>query len=638
MKFRVRKHYVLAGLVCLLALVAIPVMALLNVNPLKWMDHNEAQPDSEGKLRVCEIIAGPFDIHRKYRSMEGPFVNLDVTPGELVSSGKIVLPEGMVNFIEKGSARPSMAATMQPAGGDQSNKMMPVGLVSGPRERKLYWLKGVTLHVLDEQNKPLPSAEFICHWNLDCKPAMRNKVFTTGRPCVNPRLIGISQGLTSHMFPEGVAVPVASDEPWHVSFQAANRTTDQHRRLKHVARFFFIADEDLYKPITALQWYAPYIAVVTEGNSPELAAKEVANAPHCLATSAGLDAPNSMGLSMYKDPAGRQLTGHWVVPPGTHTYKCPISEVRDADFGKTDRRLHAAWTHVHPVCTKLALVNCTTGKAVYEAHIQTRKQGGLEIKHIDWLSNKQGILVPAGKYRLEETYVNDTGSTLDSMGSMGLYFADYDFRRPDWTAHKRVDTELGACSIPSCERKPVTQQRNLSAFDLAKDGPLLTKKKTMELNTSCGALHVVLDPAYAPIHATQIYKLLSSHAYDGTTFYQYNPGFNFQVPLCEDKAKGQKPLPPQVAATVRSLPLEVASQERGSLKHQRLMLSMCRDEPKDSARTSFSILLADAPQLDREYTIFGYLADDQTTSATLARMTKTWSSAKRPWIVSSKEI
>src|SRR5262249_4273190 len=148
---------------------------------------------------------------------------------------------------------------------EPATKAQPEGVVHAPKgPRELYWFKGVKLEVLDENGKVQPTAEFICHWNLDVDPKFRNRVFKEGHYTQNDRLASISQSETVQIQPAGCGIPVASDEPWQLSFQAANRTTDAHRRIRHRCTLYFIKDKDLVYPIKALYWYVPYITVVVD--------------------------------------------------------------------------------------------------------------------------------------------------------------------------------------------------------------------------------------------------------------------------------------------------------------------------------------------------------------------------------------
>src|SRR5262245_14658567 len=52
----------------------------------------------EGPVVSADVLAGPFDIHRKYRSMEGPFVNEDFKVGELLDSKSVSVQESRVFY------------------------------------------------------------------------------------------------------------------------------------------------------------------------------------------------------------------------------------------------------------------------------------------------------------------------------------------------------------------------------------------------------------------------------------------------------------------------------------------------------------------------------------------------------------
>ncbi len=282
----------------------------------KSHDDKQSFDFSEGAVSKAVITAGPFDLHRKYRSMEGPYISYDFKVGDIVESKDISLPEGLVVFVENGGAAPAMMG----GGSGQINSRDVKGLIQDTKPRSLLWLKGVKLEVLDENDKVLPTAEFICHWNLDVKPNFRNEVFTDGEKCASVRLATVTQGQTEITFPKGFAVPVASDETWNAVFQAANRTTNEHRRVKHRCTFYFIKDQDLAYPVTALAWQVPWIHVIIDKNSTEAAEEVKSNCPACLGLSIGVNAPNNTSNGVFADSKGQRVSGHWVIPPGTHTY------------------------------------------------------------------------------------------------------------------------------------------------------------------------------------------------------------------------------------------------------------------------------------------------------------------------------
>ncbi len=353
----------------------------------------------------------------------------------------MLLPESAVQFVENNpKSAPAMAQQKNGAAVEGQFADKPFGLVDTKgQQRQLYWFKGLKLEVIDEKGKVMPTAEFICHLNLDVDKDFRNKVFFEGEPCRNNRIFTATQGETDMCFPEGFAVPAASDEFWTVYFQAANRTTDEHRRLRHRLTMFFIKDSELVYPLKALDWYAPFVTVVVDRDTPEAMEAEHEHIPHCLGSSAGVTAPNSAPQTVFTDGFGRRVSGHWVVPPGRYTYHGPITEEREPAFSSTDRRVHFAWSHVHPCCTSVSLVRCGAKDraALFTANVQTKTDHGLELLHIDTISSKDGIVLPAGEpYEIEAHYENTTESPLDSMVSLGIFFEDNRFVRPEWALAK----------------------------------------------------------------------------------------------------------------------------------------------------------------------------------------------------------
>jgi hypothetical protein len=392
----------------------------------------------EGPVLTATVEVGPFDLHRKYKSMEGPYISQQLRVGELISASKVVIPESMIKFVEGSRDNGSKSLPdKQPV-----SVSRPAGLVKLVRQkRQLYWLKGLKVEVLDEQDKPLPSSEFFCHLIVFVDKDFRNhEAFPQAELVGNERLLILSQGLSQFFFPKRFAVPVASDEDWVLSFQAANRTTDQHRRVKHRCTFYFVKDNATHYQFKALHWYMPYVAVLQ--NKGEVVSCSTKNRNlDCMATSSGARAPNSVPASTVFDALGRKQAGHWVVPPGTHTYKMQLDlQPGLASFAAQDRKIHAVWCHVHPLCTSSSLVDVTgkLPKKVFTAKVRTENRKGLEITHIDSISSQAGIPIFKGhRYELEATYVNNTGAPQDSMINDGVFCSDMKFVRPKWADDKK---------------------------------------------------------------------------------------------------------------------------------------------------------------------------------------------------------
>lgn len=118
------------------------------------------------------------------------------------------------------------------------------------------------------------------------------------------------------------------------------------------------------------------------------------------------------------------------------------------------------------------------------------------------------------------------------------------------------------------------------------------------MHTMAGDLLLELDPDLAPKHTQQLLKLVVNGVYDGVHFHRAEPGFVLQLSNATDRLI---PLNQIQKGLIRNLPLEVSA-----VKHRRGVLSMARWEDRpDSAQTSFSILLGDAPHLDGKYTVIG---------------------------------
>lgn len=115
------------------------------------------------------------------------------------------------------------------------------------------------------------------------------------------------------------------------------------------------------------------------------------------------------------------------------------------------------------------------------------------------------------------------------------------------------------------------------------------------LRTDFGDLVLVFYPEVAPLHVERMVALARQKAWVGREFPRLVPGFVLQIQELPEA---------DLASSLGSLrPLKA---ELSQLQHVRCVLSMARrPEDRDSARTSWSILLGAAPHLDRDYTIFG---------------------------------
>lgn len=112
------------------------------------------------------------------------------------------------------------------------------------------------------------------------------------------------------------------------------------------------------------------------------------------------------------------------------------------------------------------------------------------------------------------------------------------------------------------------------------------------VETNLGRLVLEFYPDSAPRHVLHFLQLVRTGFYKDATFYRVVPGFVLQGgnPLSESKP-------------------DPLSAEFGDRKHVRGILSMARGKEPDSATSEFFLCLADAPQLDGKYSIFGRVVE-----------------------------
>src|SRR5215469_12375197 len=98
-------HKTTGGLILLGFVLVLSTLAVSGMIPDHFGGPPHPQPVqpsfnfSEGPVLTPSITVGPFDIHRRYRSMEGPFVDTQIKMGDLAEAQNVVIPEGMVKFV-----------------------------------------------------------------------------------------------------------------------------------------------------------------------------------------------------------------------------------------------------------------------------------------------------------------------------------------------------------------------------------------------------------------------------------------------------------------------------------------------------------------------------------------------------------
>ncbi|HEY9734399.1 MAG TPA: hypothetical protein V6C89_20980 [Drouetiella sp.] len=420
------------------------VLAEDNAQPIRASQPLPAATHDEGPTVTAEMMIGPFDLKKKYRSMEGPYVRVPLKIGDMLAAKSVAIPASLIKVPGAAQAENTMSGSGPSMNGTDANQTPEVQVIpeevtrkTAHQKRELLWLKSVKMEMLDENDKPLPDAEFFCHATIDVDLDFRDQVFPDSEHPANMRHIVLTQGQTQFAFPEGFGLPVASDENWNFVFQTINRTSELPRRVKERCVLTFVKDSELVYPIKALFWYYPMVNVVVDRNSRDRVTAERRACPDCSTISDGVPAPSSMRNMIFTDKLGRSEIGHWVVPPGVHTYSSPINAITsktNLQFASSDTDIHLVLTHVHPFCEKCVLVQHSNGQSKDIVTVRAKTNAkDLTLSEIDTISSVQGIPLEAGKnYELQATYNNTSGQPQDSMAGMALYCTDNSFVRPKW--------------------------------------------------------------------------------------------------------------------------------------------------------------------------------------------------------------
>ena len=121
-------------------------------------------------------------------------------------------------------------------------------------------------------------------------------------------------------------------------------------------------------------------------------------------------------------------------------------------------------------------------------------------------------------------------------------------------------------------------------------------ENTLTLTLRTGEVKVALRPDIAPMHVARIKELAGQGFYDGSAFHRVIPGFMAQTGDPTGTGSGGSKLP--------NLKAEFTPE-----RHVRGTLAMARTSDPNSANSQFFICFADAPWLDRQYTVFGRVVE-----------------------------
>lgn len=436
---------------------------------------------------------------------------------------------------------------------------------------ELLWITSFQSEMVGADGESPMLPELMCHVNLDIDMAKHREIFGWTKS-VSPRILTLSQGQLLARFPKGYGFPIMSNEPLILTTQVLNHNIEHpDLAVRHRVTFEFVRDAELEEPLKPLFNTGVFGMTLVEGEDG-IFGKSADDELHGTSCLLRPQAPNAMGGSLYKDDQGRVFTGHWVVKPGREVNHTNVTRLLSLPF---DTTLHYAAVHVHPFAKSLELRDLTTGQSIFISKADSKRRG-IGLEKVTSFSSDEGVpLKKDHEYELVSVYDNRTKADVDSMAVMYLSVLDHEFRKPDLasTATPAITSEQPAIPV---------------------------ENKWMIIRTTAGDMGFKLLPDVAPNTVAQFAKLVRSGLFDGVRFARLEPGFVLQAGVAEDRST---PLTDHQRMMIAPMALEA-----GSIHHARGALSMARrDGEPDSAETSFSIVLGDAPHLDGQYTLFGQL-------------------------------
>ncbi|WP_409362104.1 peptidylprolyl isomerase [Bartonella heixiaziensis] len=140
----------------------------------------------------------------------------------------------------------------------------------------------------------------------------------------------------------------------------------------------------------------------------------------------------------------------------------------------------------------------------------------------------------------------------------------------------------------------------------------MTEVKDLEniliLETTKGRVIIKLFPDLAPGHVARVKELVREGAYDNVVFHRVIDGFMAQTGDVQFGKKDSEKFNLSRVGTGGSEKPNLTA-EFSNLSHKRGTVSMARSQSPNSANSQFFICFAEAPWLDRQYSIWGQVLE-----------------------------
>ncbi len=313
--------------------------------------------------------------------------------------------------------------------------------------QQVVWLTGIEATVVDGENHAPISPEFFCHANLTFDPKLtspaRHNMAFANQTNMDWRFFTLVPGRMSLHLPPGFGMPLYSDTPLDFFSMSLNQNvTDKTVRVRFENRIEFVRNADLTSPMRAVFRRALYVLEPIASSGIEKLGKHSEashpgegcadpNMEHSLSSPLPETATSSIGRTATKagilEEFGDDVTIHWLVPPGVHSYTTPVSKQLKLSQPTS---LHYATGHLHPFATAIELYDRTIMKTVVRLKARDFSDR-LGVEQMEELSSTEGILLyPDHEYELRADYNNRTPKETDAMAILYLYFAEPQFVPP----------------------------------------------------------------------------------------------------------------------------------------------------------------------------------------------------------------
>jgi hypothetical protein len=389
--------------VTIAVLVATNAFLLARENGWTLPHRAEGEIRANGKDRV-ELVSKPYTLDRIYMSMTGPSGN------------------------------------------------HPVDCLLPHEKPQLVWLTGLQTDVLDANNRQAISPEFCCHANLTFDPKRttpdKHNAGFDNSTHMDWRFFTLVPGRLHMSLPPGYGMPVLSDTPLDFFSMALNlNVPDRTLKVRFKTTIDFVRDADATTPMKPLFRRALYVVQPLAGSGMEHM-KMCASMSHpgegCIDPTVGKAGGSVVST---KDGVqaqfGSDVTYHWMVPPGRHTYSAQVPASQLNLTAPTT--LHYATAHLHPYGESLELYDLTAQQSVVKIQAEDYRDKVGVARMGEFRSEPGVIITPDHQYELRAEYNNTTSSDSDAMAIFYLYLLEKDFHRP-------ADKNLQARHVSPFER------------------------------------------------------------------------------------------------------------------------------------------------------------------------------------------